>query len=172
MRDYLIYSLDLFLLELKLLFIYSDLDHCPPTYLPTYPSFVPLPALVLFFLQRADAFVQYVWTLCEDEAAGPEVLHAEGHSGGVPLHEGAGPLQYQWVCSDSVLKDIRMSSQQLKYGCSRAQPYFREAMGGLLSERVTVVFWLCGCSASGGSEEPAMFWWTANLLHQGAGPLS
>lgn len=43
MRDYLIYSLDLFLLELKLLFIYSDLDHCLPTYLLT-------PLLFLFLL--------------------------------------------------------------------------------------------------------------------------
>lgn len=172
MTDYLIYSLDLELLQLKLLWVTVHLFRLGslPTYLPTYSSFVPLPALMLFFMQRADAFVQYVWTLCEDEAAVPEVLHAEGHPGGVPLHEGAGPLQYQWVCSDSVLKDMRMSSQQLKHGCTRL--HFRDAMGAVLSERVIVVFWLCGRSASGGSKEPAMFWWTANLLHQGAGPLS
>ena len=64
---------------------------------------LPPPYNIFFFFflfpwQPADAGVQYVWTLCEDEAAVPKVLHAEGHPGGVPLHEGPGPLQHQWVC--------------------------------------------------------------------------
>lgn len=116
--------------------------------------------------QPANAFVQHAWTLCEDEAAVPEVLHAEGHWGGVPLHEGPGPLQHQWVCGDSVWKKC----QQVKYDYNTVQPYFRELMGGVTSGRVIVVFWLCGHSASAGPEEPALFWWTANLFHQGAGP--
>lgn len=36
-------------------------------------------------------------------------------------------------------------------------PYFRELMEWIKSVRVIVVFWLCGHSASGGAEEPALF---------------
>lgn len=64
----------------------------------------------------------------------------------------------------------RMSTQHVKYNCNRVQPYFRELMGWIKSVRVTVVFWLCGHSASAGPEEPELFWQTADLLHQGARP--
>lgn len=64
----------------------------------------------------------------------------------------------------------RMSTQHVKYNCNRVQPYFRELMGWIKSVRVTVVFWLCGHSASAGPEEPELLWQTADLLHQGARP--
>ena len=45
--------------------------------------------------QPADAGVQHVRPLCQDEAAVSEVLRAAGHSGRVPVHEGPAALQHQ-----------------------------------------------------------------------------
>lgn len=65
-----------------------------------------------------------------------------------------------------------MLSQLVKYDYNRVQPHLRELMGWIKTVRVIVVFWLCGHSANGGPKEPALFWRTADLLHQGAGPFS
>lgn len=40
-----------------------------------------------------------------------------------------------------------------------------------VGESYCCVLAFCGHSASGGPEEPVLFWRTADLLHQGAGPL-
>ena len=45
--------------------------------------------------QSPDAGVQHVRPLYEDEGAVAAVVDAQGHTGGVSLHEGPGPLQQQ-----------------------------------------------------------------------------
>lgn len=76
-----------------------------PFYISHYVTLLLRHAFFPFFLfypssQPADASVQHVWTLCEDEATIPKAVHAQGYPGGVPLHEGPGPPQHQWVTRD------------------------------------------------------------------------
>lgn len=56
---------------------------------------VPHLTVSLLSPQQADEALHNVRTLLEHEAALAEVLHAQRHPGGVPVHEGPGPLQHQ-----------------------------------------------------------------------------
>lgn len=66
----------------------------PSNYLLVLIMIVVLPPF-LPSLQQADEALHDVRTLLEHEAALAEVLHAQRHPGGVPVHEGPGPLQHQ-----------------------------------------------------------------------------
>lgn len=100
-------------------FLYSDLDH----HLPLLPPFVPLPPPVLFFHAASECICPacmktvWGWSCCP---RGSTCWRSPRRSSSA---------WRRWSSSVSVslpppVWNIRTSSQQVKYGCSRMQPWW------------------------------------------------